>query len=93
MRTRTQLRDLARELLAGVHLEHFVSDAGVPTPECWRRLDEGTLSTGESVLVAVALDVLDYSRPFAWGIGRLLLLDSESLARVARVLAALSEDV
>lgn len=82
---------VARDLLKGVRLERFVDADGRPTPECWGRLEAGTLSGGERVLVAVAFAVIDYVVPGPpVKVSALMQLDNANLLRVAVALAALA---
>lgn len=86
---RAMMRQLARDLLAGVQLGHFVGNDGVPTAACWERVKDGTLSSGERVLVTLAMALLDYQVPSPPSVDRLLNLDDGNLLRVAHVLAQL----
>jgi hypothetical protein len=79
----TLMRDLARSLLEGVRLQHFIGDDGTPAPACWERLAAGTLSSGERVMVALAMALVDYQMPSPPTVDRLVLLDRGNLARVA----------
>jgi hypothetical protein len=82
---------VARDLLKGVRLERFVGDDGRPTAECWERLEAGTLSGGELVLVALALAVIDYVVPGPpVKVSALMRLDNDNLLRAATALAAVA---
>ena len=83
-------RDVARELLAGVRLERLIGEDGAPTPDAFHRF--GMLSSGEQVLVALALAILDYQPRNQVCIGRLMGLDRANLRRVGEALIALTED-
>jgi hypothetical protein len=86
---RTLMRNLSRCLLEGVRLDHFAGDDGRPTAACWERVEAGTLSSGERVLVALAMALMDYQMPAPPTVDRLLLLDHNNLLVVASVLARL----
>ena len=78
--------EIAYELLRQVRLEHLIDPAtGVPHESCWDRL--ATCSSGERVMVQMALVLLDY------GVGEhpcrlsdLLRLDRANLRAVGEAL-------
>jgi hypothetical protein len=91
-------RDRARHLLAGMRLDHLIGEDGRPTEECWRRID--TLSSGERVMLALALELVDFTMARYSGsspgwtdtlpppphVGKLWLLDDDNLARLVDVI-------
>lgn len=85
--------DQARHVLAHVRLDHFIGDSGVPTDECVTRIEEGTLSSGEQVLVALSLAILDRA-PFdpQVRVGALMRLDNANLRAVGEALIALADE-
>lgn len=82
-------RDIARTLLSGVRLERLIGEDGAPTPDAFHRF--GMLSSGEQVLVALAMGILDYQPRTQVCISRLMRLDRDNLRRVAHALLAFSE--
>lgn len=82
---------LARSLLAGQWLERLIDFDG-PTGECWNRIESGTMSTGEMVMLAIALELVDYHMPreVMPSVGDLFKLDGENLRRVVGALLAIS---
>jgi hypothetical protein len=91
--TRDVLGEVARTLLGHVRLEHFIGDDGRPADGCWKRIEEGTLSTGERVLVALALAIVDFGWPTEppVRISDLMRLDNDNLRAAGATLIALAD--
>lgn len=83
---------IARTLLARVRLDHFLDGHGMPTEECWQRIEAGTMSSGERVMVSVALSVIDYGQGGGEvpRISELTRLDCGNLRAVGEALIALA---
>jgi len=84
------LGEVARGVLARARLARFVDAEGVPTDECWAYLETGTLSSGERVMVAFALAILDYSMAEPVRVSDLMRLDNANLRVVGEALLALA---
>lgn len=91
--TREFLGEVARGLLAHVRLSAFIGDDGRPSDECITRIEEGTLSSGERVLVGLALAIVDQGSPFPIGpkVGDLMRLDNANLRAAGEALIALAD--
>lgn len=81
--------EIARTMLRGVRLDHLIGPEG-PTRECWDSLTSGTMSSGERVLVALAVAMLDY-KPDRVSVTDLMKLDDANLRRVGDALLSLAD--
>ena len=83
----------AVDVLVHVRLAHFIGLDGTPTDECITRMEEGRLSSGERVLVALALAIVDRG-PIGDSppkVSDLMRLDNDNLRAVGKALIALAD--